>query len=73
MPLPDNVRQFVRSAKRDMRRLERRIEAITLTYGEEPSDQQVAKTLEALCEQWTNLRFAIANARTAARDGMMAH
>lgn len=60
-------RDTIRAAKRQMRRLEARIESITLTYGTDPEDASVMATLTKLCDEWTNLRFAIANARAAAK------
>lgn len=58
---------LIRSLKRQMRDVERRISRIVLTFGEEPSDTQVATALDTLATEWTELRFAVAAARAHAR------
>ena len=58
---------LVKDCKRQMRQVEAKIERIHLTFGEEPSQPDVASTLDSLYDKWTTLRMAIANARAAKR------
>jgi len=57
----------IRELKSQMRRVEQRIARIVLTFGDEPTDRDIAKALDTLSTEWTNLRFGLSTARANAR------